>query len=818
MKIGRGTWMAAALLAGTATAGASGDVRVPRALPAMPDLGTQAPVIVKMPAAERPALAASAPAAEPSPAARTASPIAAVPRPSTVVWSADGRQTLWARGTTYKCSFGTDGATFVPFLGAAAPRNHPVQFRLAHVAAGGVPIEFDADVAAVRSGDKISFDRGAIVEVYDTALESVEQSFVIERLPNRGELALRIAVESDLSPAESADDVGGLEFRGELGTVRYGRATVVDAAGRSATASTKLAPGGIEIRVPADFLAQAELPVTIDPVVSRWAIDNAPMDAYAPDVAYDATTKWVMTVFEQTFSAADHDVIASVRYDDGGYRDYLVIDGSSENWSAPKIANNNAAHDFLVVAQAGPTGAREIKGQIVLAQTLFQSAIFTISGPETGEKLDPTVGGDPSPIGPSYFCVAWERVRSLTDHDIHARLVDPYGLLHGPGTIMVDNTLGTLDQNPELSKNDGLPPTATQAWTVVWQRHAGPGDEDIHGAQLAWDGWVMTPPFEIDISSENSLNPRVSPILDRGLGERWYLVAWQRVVNVSHWAISLSVRGGASQYMVGDLNAVEGNDPAPDKILPALDSDGGQFALSYTIWEGNGLAEVRLSNVYVSGAELGVSDRGAWVSVGQGVVDMRQRIASVHGSGGSGHDHFLSWDHLDTSQSTQHEILGARYTAPVGGPYSQFCFGSAACPCTNNGANGGCANSANPGGAVLTATGGTSVSDDSFVLHGSGMPASSFCIYMQGTTSHSPVQYGDGKRCIGGSMTRLKAKNNVGGMSQYPAQFELWISIRGNVPMLGATRAYQVLYRDPANYCTAATFNISNGIEAVWTP
>jgi hypothetical protein len=67
-------------------------------------------------------------------------------------------------------------------------------------------------------------------------------------------------------------------------------------------------------------------------------------------------------------------------------------------------------------------------------------------------------------------------------------------------------------------------------------------------------------------------------------------------------------------------------------------------------------------------------------------------------------------------------------------------------------------------------------------------------------------------------MTRLKAKNNVGGMSQYPAQFELLISIRGNVPMLGATRAYQVLYRDPANFCTPATFNISNGIEAVWTP
>jgi hypothetical protein len=310
----------------------------------------------------------------------------------------------------------------------------------------------------------------------------------------------------------------------------------------------------------------------------------------------------------------------------------------------------------------------------------------------------------------------------------------------------------------------------------------------------------------------------VSSILDQGLGERHYLVAWQHPVNASDWAISLSLRGGAFQYMSEELNILEGDNPAPDKVLPALDSDGSQFALAYTIDWGNGLAEIDLSNVYESQTGLGLSESGVWVSVGSGVVDMRGRIASVHGSGGSGHDYFLAWDHLDSTQATQHEILGARYTAPVGGPYSQFCFGAGACPCTNNGANGGCANSANLGGAVLTATGATSVSDDSFVLHGSGMPASSFCIYMQGTTSSSPVQYGDGKRCIGGSMTRLKAKHNVGGMSQYPAQFELWISIRGNIPLLGATRAYQVVYRDPASYCTAATFNISNGIQAVWTP
>jgi len=770
MKIGRGTWIVACVLAGTASAGAGGVT------------------------------------------ARTA----AVARPPVVLWSTDRAETPWARGTTYKCSFGSEGATFVPFLGASAPCNHPVQFWLVHVAAGGVPIEFDAGVRAARTGDRVAYDRGAIVEVYDTSLESVEQSFVVQRLPNRGELALRIAVESDLSPAEIGE---GLEFSGDLGSVRYGRATVVDAVGRTSAAPTKLAPGGIEIRVPAEFLAGAELPVTVDPVITRWSDDTTPSDDYAPDVAYDATTKYVMNVYEQTFSATDHDIIASVRYDDGAYRDYLVIDGSSENWSGPKVANNNAASDFLVVAQAGPSGSRVIKGRIVLAQTMFMSGEFTISGQETGEKLHPTVGGDPSPSGPSYFCVAWERVRSVTDHDIHTRLVDPYGALVGGDTLHLEDSLGTLDENPELSKSDGMPGVGTQVWNLVWSRKTGPGNGDVWGAQIANDGWIPTAPFAIEASAENALNPRVSPILDMSFsGTRHYLVAWQKVVNVSDWAIHLVELGGNSQYIHGDLNVLEQNDPAPDKILPALDTDGSQFALAYTEYYSNGLAQINLSHVYRAGVEFGLSESGAWVSLGQGVIDMRPRIASAHGSGGSGHDYWIAWDHQDSQGQVDHDIHAARYTAPVGGPYSQFCWGSFACPCTNNGANGGCANSANLGGAVLSATGATSVSEDTFVLHGSGMPASSFCIYMQGTTSSSPVQYGDGLRCIGGSMIRLKAMNNVGGMSEYPGQFELNISLRGNVPQLGATRAYQVLYRDPANYCTPAPFNISNGIEAVWTP
>ncbi|MBL8862911.1 MAG: hypothetical protein JNK02_13015, partial [Planctomycetes bacterium] len=44
------------------------------------------------------------------------------------------------------------------------------------------------------------------------------------------------------------------------------------------------------------------------------------------------------------------------------------------------------------------------------------------------------------------------------------------------------------------------------------------------------------------------------------------------------------------------------------------------------------------------------------------------------------------------------------------------------------------------------------------------------------------------------------------------------VSADGSVPPAGATRYYQVWYRDPANYCTTFTFNLTNGVRVVWAP
>ncbi len=153
-----------------------------------------------------------------------------------------------------------------------------------------------------------------------------------------------------------------------------------------------------------------------------------------------------------------------------------------------------------------------------------------------------------------------------------------------------------------------------------------------------------------------------------------------------------------------------------------------------------------------------------------------------------------------------------------------FCFGDGtgtACPCANSsafGANEGCLNSLGLGGK-LAATGTPSLSGDTLHLNGTQMPNSS-ALFFQGTaqqTAGAGAVFGDGLRCAAGTITRLATKTNSGGASLYPAPGDASVSVRGVVTGPG-TRDYQVWYRNAAAFCTASTFNLTNGVEVVWAP
>ena len=167
----------------------------------------------------------------------------------------------------------------------------------------------------------------------------------------------------------------------------------------------------------------------------------------------------------------------------------------------------------------------------------------------------------------------------------------------------------------------------------------------------------------------------------------------------------------------------------------------------------------------------------------------------------------------------------------AGSPFAAFCSGdgsdplvTTACPCGNNGALGhGCNNSAATGGSHLGASGTTA--PDTLVLSATGELASSLSIFLQGnSTIAAGAVFGDGVRCVGGTLKRIAVESAIGGAVDYPGVGDPSISARsaalGDPISSGSSRYYQTYYRDPdASFCpvpTGGTFNVSNGVSVLW--
>lgn len=151
-----------------------------------------------------------------------------------------------------------------------------------------------------------------------------------------------------------------------------------------------------------------------------------------------------------------------------------------------------------------------------------------------------------------------------------------------------------------------------------------------------------------------------------------------------------------------------------------------------------------------------------------------------------------------------------------------FCSGdgtATACPCANAGASGGgCANSQSASGRLST-IGNVVVGADTLQLLSAQTGIGTPQVFFQGTglvNSGLGTPFGDGLWCVAGSILRLAVKSSDAlGFARYPEATDPPVSVQGAVPA-GATRAYQVWYRDAGSFCTSATHNLTNGVVVAW--
>lgn len=728
---------------------------------------------------------------------------------------------LWVRGRTYKARFDADGATYIPYLGPDAPRNYPVRFELASVVAGGSQLAMRRASGAERDGERVTIDHGACDEVWDLGRDTVEQSFVFhERF--LGALRLELAVETEL--AASTSDAG-FAFAGEHGGVAYGKAWLADADGRRTLLASHLDDGRLVIDVPDGALATARFPIAIDPVVSTISVDITDYDDFDPDIAYDSTTQRYVGVYEEAFSATDHDLYSIAMDANGQWITDGFVEATDGDWRHPHIANLNGADEFLVVATTLHAGDahRHIRGRMIAAATHAVGSVIDIASHPSVDLDTFDVGGDGYPGSPSFFCVAWRTVAT--------GWVAQYQLVRSDGVLLYSTPPSLswwFTQSPyggdvvslSISNSNG-----ENRWTIAvcleWYAGGllGPYGPffDIGAAQVGWDGSIVTAPWVVDGTFSQDTNPSVSTQLDDGS----VMIVFERESASGDHDLYAYVVNGNTSLAQANLTTLDPAMPASlNQARPSVDSDGHQFTL---VFEENTITNVFLQSFWFAGNQIGLAEGRTALGTSTS-ADRNPEITGIRGSGGVARRFFAVWDAFRPilPSGGNCDILGALYDGQLGGPVSGFCFGSVgsipSCPCASGGATSGCPNSVYPAGANLQRVSGeASVFADSLVFGTSAMTGNA-CIFIQATGSTPPVQVQDGLLCLGGGILRLATKPVSASQSSYPQPGDPSISVRGAIPTSGATCYYQAFYRNAAAFCTTFTGNYTNALRVVWVP
>lgn len=312
-----------------------------------------------------------------------------------------------------------------------------------------------------------------------------------------------------------------------------------------------------------------------------------------------------------------------------------------------------------------------------------------------------------------------------------------------------------------------------------------------------WNVSYINAFFSSTVSVANPVTS-ITAVKLQGLNHTWRGDLHIFLRNPAGTIYSVVTRPGSTGATVGD----SGNYNVGDYTF--VDSGGG------TVLQGATNIAPGTYNVFQN------TGTGMWTLGGLNVP-----LASITGAAGTWTLQIRDWAGADIGSITGWTLEGTDSSSPI----TPFCFGDGTlvdhttpCPCANNGAAGnGCANSVVAAGANLSTTG-TPAADD-VVLVGTGMPAVVSCIYLQGD-GLDDIAFGDGVRCTGGALIRLRTKTNAGGASSFPEAGvdTITLSARGGVTSgSGAVRQYQTYYRNSAPaFCPPETFNVTNGVTFTW--
>jgi hypothetical protein len=441
-------------------------------------------------------------------------------------------------------------------------------------------------------------------------------------------------------------------------------------------------------------------------------------------------------------------------------------------------------------------------------------APVTISAGDTGDQHDPVIGGDMtvSAVGITTFFVVWQRELSAANSDIHARHVQGSGgLVAGSIQSLAGGALDN-DTHPAISKTNGIGTSSGRTWTIAFEHEITSTNHDIRGALVRADGVVTATEFDIATTATDEREPAAAELLtDHGAGRPW-LLAYEF--------------GSSLRLAALNLTSVQDTlDLTPSLFSsfgePDVTSDGRLWQFAFRSSSGVFPSidrNVQASTASFIAGELTLAEPVTNIASSTLFDATNPRIASTFGSPNA----FRTYIAYQTeSASNLSDIEAGVYDSPITAGDFNYCFGTnAVCPCGNGGTGiGGCENSAGTGGAALSATGQWFLSGDTAVLNVSQLPPGAPLLYFQGTAQNAAGSpFGDGLFCVAGTITRMAVKFSSGGVSSFPQAGDPELNVAGLVPVTGGFRYYQAWHRDGLPFCTAALFNLTNGVALLWAP
>ncbi|MFN3240675.1 MAG: hypothetical protein ACE37K_04095 [Planctomycetota bacterium] len=392
----------------------------------------------------------------------------------------------WAGGPSWKASF-HDGLAFYPYRGSERERVQ-LHWRTASITAGGEALPLDA-CGSSQTDDCYQTHYPGVTELYELSEHGVEQKFVFDRRPARpGAIVVTGRLSGDFEVDSRTARHEELLFcvDGEP-TVRYGKAFAIGADGRRVAVPASVDGDLLRLHVPAEFVAAARFPLTIDPLIGNALINsnfNA-SPATTVEVACSTELDQMVVSFVRQFSLFDRDAFSLVgKQDFTGFTYHWIENSASYGVSDLDVAYCQGQRSY-VIASYRVSAFVTIPFVYVQRDDQMQNNAGTttlISTPVAGYSwTEPSVGGGYGTCGKAL--AAWKRTGS-SPTQIACCVVD----CANPSAVPAwfdPHGVSTLDDSdqPDVMPmtRDGLP------WRVVWRSEVG-GIHEIRAATVSQSG------------------------------------------------------------------------------------------------------------------------------------------------------------------------------------------------------------------------------------------------------------------------------------------------------------------------------------------